>query len=66
MLLIFREVKFLHKHLLISGSPSLDEVNAREESSIHLTDIDKYSQMIPSEENLTTAVSNEVESSDYD
>ena len=27
--------------------PSLDEVNTRENSSIHLTDIDKYSQMIP-------------------
>ena len=34
-------------HLLISGIPPLYEVKKREDNSIHLTDIDKYSQMIP-------------------
>ena len=34
-------------HLIISGIPLLDEVNTREDSSIHLANIDKYSQMIP-------------------
>ena len=34
-------------YLLIGGIPSLQEVKTREVSSIHLTDIDKYSQMGP-------------------
>ena len=33
-------------HLLISDIPSLGEVNTRADSSIHLTDFDKYRQMI--------------------
>jgi len=34
-------------HLLISDMPLLGEVSKREDSPIHLTDIEKYSQMIP-------------------
>ena len=34
-------------YLLINGIPLFDEVNEKEDNSIHLADIDKYSQMIP-------------------